>query len=305
MNFHGRCACRLLVALMWAGFLVAPASSHGAELKDETVKTWDAYIQTANSQMGDRLHGHFLWVDEVPDRVNRVRAGKILISPVGQQNPKPVPSGLIHDWIGAAFIPDARLEDVLSAARDYSHYKEFYKPTVVDSKPLGTAGGCDKYSMLVVNKEVVAETALDSEYEACYVQLDEQRWYNTAHTTRVQEIRHYGKPDEQELPPDQGSGYIWRLYSFARFEQRDGGVYVELEAIALSRDIPFSVRWLVNPIVRSVSKNSLLTSLRQMEEAVRSTETANGTAKTSTVAASSSAGAIGSEGKIANRFAPR
>src|SRR5271165_870726 len=296
---------RFLIGLMCASFLVAPAASDGAELKDETRKTWDTYIQTVNSQMRNRLHGSFLWVDEEPDRAARVRAGEILVSAVGQKIPKPVPSGLIHDWIGAAFIPDAQLGDVLSAVRDYAHYKEFYKPTVVDSKPLGTEGGCDKYSMRVVNKETVAETALDSEYKACYLQFDERRWYSIAQTTRVQEIRRYGRPGEQELLPDQGSGYIWRLYSIARFEERDGGVYVELEAIALSRDIPVSVRWLVNPIVRSISKNSLLTSLRQMEEAVRSTETANRTAKSSTVAASSSPGAIGAEGRIANRFAPR
>jgi len=174
--------------------------------------------------MHDRLPGHFLWVDEVPDRIHRVRASKILISSVGQQNPKPVPSGLIHDWIGAAFIPDARLEDVLSVVRDYGHYKDFYKPTVVDSRSLGTVGGGDKYSMLVVNKEAVTELALDTEYEVRYLQLDERHWYSIAYTTRVQEIRHYGKPGEQELPPNQGSGYIWRLYSLARFEERDGGV---------------------------------------------------------------------------------
>ena len=111
--------------------------------------------------MHGRLQGSFLWVDEDPDRIDSVRAGKILVSPVGKKVPKPVPSGLIHDWIGAAFIPDVRLADVLSAVRDYAHYKEFYKPTVVDAKPLGTEGGCDKYSMRVVNKERVAETALD------------------------------------------------------------------------------------------------------------------------------------------------
>src|SRR5271157_4371882 len=125
--------------------------------------------------------------------------------------------------------------------------------------------------MRVVHKPTVAETALDGEYEACYLQLDEQRWYSNAHTTRVQEIRRYGKSDEQELPPNQGSGYIWRLYSVARFEQRDGGVYIELEAIALSRDIPVAFRWLVDPIVRRVSRNTMLISLQQMEEAVRST----------------------------------
>ena len=297
---------KLLIGMVCAGFVASPAASYGAELKDETLKTWDAYIQTVNSQMHGRLQGPFLWVDEDPDRVTSVRAGKIVVSPVGKKVPKPVPSGLIHDWMGAVFIPDVRLGDVLSAVRDYGHYNEFYKPTVVDAKPLGTEGSCDKYSMRVVNKETVAETALDTEYQACYLQLDELRWYGTAHSTRVQEIRHYGRPDEQELPPNQGSGYIWRLYSIARFEERDGGVYIELEAIALSRDVPVAVRWVVDPIVRRVSRNTLLISLQQMEEAVRSTAgTANRAAKSSTIAASNAEGTIASASKIANRFASR
>ena len=103
---------RFLIAVMCAGFLLAPATSRGAELKDKTLKTWDAYVQTIDAQTQGRIQGPFLWVDEDPDRVAHVRAGKILVSPVGEKNPKPVPSGLIHDWIGAAFIPDARLSDV-------------------------------------------------------------------------------------------------------------------------------------------------------------------------------------------------
>jgi hypothetical protein len=124
--------------------------------------------------------------------------------------------------------------------------------------------------MLLVNKEVVATIALDSDYEACYQPLGDRRWYSVAVTTRLQEIQNYGRASERRLPTDEGSGYIWRLYNISRFEERDGGVYVELEAIALSRDVPAAVRWIVAPIIRSVSRNSLLISLRQTEEAVRS-----------------------------------
>jgi hypothetical protein len=143
------------------------------------------------------------------------------------------------------------------------------------------------------------------EYETCYFQTDERRWYSITHTTQVQEIRHYGKPNEQELPPNQGSGYVWRLYSIARFEERDGGIYVEVEAIALSRDVPVAVRWVVNPIVRRVSRNSMLISLQQTKEAVRSTEAENRKAKSSTVAGDRSRGAVASEVRVANRLTPR
>ncbi len=280
MNLHVRYARRFLLGFVCVSLLVAPAASRGAELKEETLNAWDAYIQKANSEMDEHLHSPFLWVDEVPDRIQRVRAGDILVSSVGEHNPKPVPSGLVHDWMGAAFISDAKLEDVLSVARDYSHYPEFYKPTVVESKVMGTAGACDTYSLLLANKEVVSSTALDSDYESCYHQVDERRWYSVVHTTRVQEVRHYGRSDAQELLPGHGNGYIWRVYGFARFEERDGGVYIELEAIVLSREIPFAVRWVIDPIVRKVAKNSMLTSLHQTEEAIRARGgSANRTAK--------------------------
>jgi hypothetical protein len=294
-----------VVVLIFVGLFVAPAASSGTELREDTLRNWDKYVQANNLQIASRPQERFLWVDEAPDRVQHVRAGEILVSAIGNQNPKPVPYGLIHDWIGAGFIPDASLENAISAVRDYGAYKEFYKPTVVDSKSLGTDGACDKYSMRVVNKEAVAETALDMDYVTCYFQIDERRWYSITHTTRVQEIRHYGKSSEQILPPNQGSGYIWRLYSVARFEERDGGVYVEVEAIVLSRDIPGAVRWIVNPIVRRVSRNSMLISLRQTQEAVRSTEAAKGKAKLPTAADGRSEATIASGVRVATRPAPR
>ena len=69
-------------------------------------------------------------------------------------------------------------------------------------------------------------------------------------------------------------GLIWRVHSITHFEERDGGVYIEVEAIALSRDIPAVLRWVVDPIVRRVSRASLATSLQQTEAAVRSRSTA-------------------------------
>jgi len=48
------------------------------------------------------------------------------------------------------------------------HCGKFYKHTVVDSKSLGSNGASDKYWMRVVNREVVAETGLDVEYETTY-----------------------------------------------------------------------------------------------------------------------------------------
>jgi hypothetical protein len=87
-------------------------------------------------------------------------------------------------------------------------------------------------------------------------------------TTRIQEIENYGEPGQHALSEGEGNGFIWRIFSITRFEERDGGVYIELEVIALSRDIPISLRWIVEPIVRRVSITSLTTSLQQTGSAV-------------------------------------
>lgn len=262
------------VGILWISFFsVAPRAKAGdLKLKDESLKSWEEYTQAVNAQMKGRLAAGtpFLWVDESEERRSRVRAGKILVVPAADHIPRPVPSGLIHHWIGAAFFPNTKLDDVLSIVRDYDHYQEFYKPSVVDSKSLGLPGEDDKFSIRLVNKEVVAKTALDSEYQACFQKLDPTRWYSIAYTTRIQEIKDYGREGEKKLPPDEGSGYIWRIYSIARFEERDGGVYMEVEALALSRDIPAAFRWMADPIVRRVSKNALVLSLHQTQDAVHS-----------------------------------
>jgi hypothetical protein len=256
-----------------AGLLLicAPAVSSAAVLTNETLQAWQDYIQSANSGMEERLHGRlpFLWVDASADRIRRVRAGEILVGPIGDHSPIRVPKGLIHDWIGATLIPNAGLEDVFAVVRDYNRYREFYKPLVIDSRALGADDPDYRFSLLMLNKSLFAKTALASEWNERYTRIDERRWYSIAYSTRMDEIEEYGSSGERKVPVSEGSGYIWRLYSFSRFEQRDDGVYVELEVIALSRDIPGPLRWLIDPIVRRVSRGSLFTSLAETREAVR------------------------------------
>ncbi|MGA3236752.1 MAG: hypothetical protein ABSG03_10645 [Bryobacteraceae bacterium] len=77
-----------------------------------------------------------------------------------------------------------------------------------------------------------------------------------------------GEPDEREMQPGQDHGFLWRLNSCWRFEERDGGVYVECDAISLTRSVPVGLGWLVNPIVRTLPRESLETSLRTLRQAL-------------------------------------
>jgi hypothetical protein len=245
-------------------------SISAATLKPETREAWDAYLQAANAAMQARLQpgAHFLWLDEEPSRAADLRTKGPHIAPVGQDIPKKVPSGLIHDWLGVGFVPNAKIEDILQVVRDYDRYKEVYKPGVIDSISHGTDGVKDLFSMRLVNKSVVSRTALDTDCETSYFRVDDHRWYSVSNTIHIQEVDKFGTPEQRTLPEDEGTGLIWRLSSITRLEERDGGVYAELEAIALSRDIPAAFRLFVTPIVRRVSRDSLATSLHQTKIAI-------------------------------------
>jgi hypothetical protein len=283
MPFRGSLLFRALAALTLAA-ISFPIAADGATLKSETVTSWDNYLQTANANLQDRVRpgGSFLWTFENAERAAKVRGGEIVVAPESSQNPRKVPGGLIHHWIGAVFVPDIKLDDILAVTRDYDHYKKFFHPFVIESKAIAQTGSDDRFSMLLANRALFRTMALDANYAATNVRVDDSRFYSVSRTTRVQEVEDYGQPDECRKPEGEGAGYIWRLYSIARLEQRNDGVYFELEAIALSRDIPFAVRLVAEPIVRRVSRNSLLTSLQQTEQAVRGTAIA----RTSAVPAS-------------------
>ena len=251
--------------------LLISAVANAAELKPETLKAWEDYLQTANSHMKERLHSgaHFLWLDESSDRIQQVHSGEILADPIDGQIPARVPSGLIHHWIGAAFIPNVTLNETVAVVRDYARYPDIY-PAVIASKPVSRVSMQDKFSVLMMSNRLVQKKALETQNASDFFKLNEKQWYSLCRTTQVQEIENVGQSSERKLADGEGTGYIWRLYSITRFEERDGGVYVELEALALTRDIPASLRWVAAPVVRRISRNSVLASLGKTQEAVKS-----------------------------------
>jgi hypothetical protein len=255
-----------------ARFTVAAVGiASAAELKPAATSAWQAYVRTADMRMHARLDapGRFLWVDEAPGRNARVRNSEILVEPGLADGTQTVPNGLIHHWLAAAFIPSVKLSAVLDVAHDFANYKQFYHPAVVDSKLLGSGPGGQSFSMRSLHKVLFITAVLDDRFVTRDFQVDANRFYIVADATSVQEVEDYGRPTERVLPPDHGRGFIWRLHTLTRYEERDGGVYIEMEAIALSRDIPASLRWVVNPAVNHFSQSELASCLRQTREAVK------------------------------------
>jgi hypothetical protein len=58
------------------------------------------------------------------------------------------------------------------------------------------------------------------------------------------------------------------MNTYWRFEEKDGGTYVESQSISLTRDIPTGVGWLVGPMVNSIPRESLTFTLATTRAAV-------------------------------------
>jgi hypothetical protein len=245
--------------------LLAAVPALSAQLKPETLAAFDRYVRQAEQRLDE--HKGRLWVDESPNRARRIERSEVVVEPL---NPKPltnVPGGLIHDWVGGIFLPGVGLDRTLALVRDYDRHKQYFKPEVADSRILEHDGDHYLVYLRLLKKQIIT-VVLDTEHDVRYERLDESRWQSVSRSTKIAEVENPGKRDERERPPGTGEGFLWRLNSYWRFQERGGGTWVECEAISLTRDIPAGLGWLIEPIIRSLPRDSVANTLRELKAAL-------------------------------------
>ncbi len=240
----------------------------GTELKPPAVQAFNDYTRGVQSRIEDSLKtATFLWADQSPERARQIRQGQVLVESLTGNQPASVPNGLIHDWVGAVFIPGATIDRTIALVQNYDHHEDVYKPEVIRAR-LVSRNGPDFQVYLRLLKKKVITVVLDTYYDVHYVPVNATRWYSRSLSTRIQEVDRAGKPDEKLLPAGDDHGFLWRLDSYWRFQERDGGVYLECEAVSLTRDIPRGLGWVIEPIVRDLPRESLMNTLRKTRDAL-------------------------------------
>jgi hypothetical protein len=239
------------------------------QLNENTLQGFAAYIRDAEAGMEQTElgSGPFLWSEGNSETTQQVRKGQVVAQFWSGRGPIKVPNGLVHDWIGAAFIPDATLERVLALVQDYDNHKNIYTPEVIGSKLISHRGNDFQVYLRLLKKKVMT-VVLDTDHDVHYQSVDRKRWTCRSFTTRIAEVENAGSTNEKVLPPDTGYGFLWRLYSYWRFQERDGGVYVECRAISLTRDVPFGLGWIIEPIIQKLPKESLISTLEATRQAL-------------------------------------
>ena len=76
------------------------------------------------------------------------------------------------------------------------------------------------------------------------------------------------KPSCRRIP---ATDFLWRLYSYWRFQEKQGGVFVECRAISLSRNVPLGLGWMIEPIIQKLPRESLINTLKATRQALIAT----------------------------------
>jgi len=266
----------LCVSLLLVVCGIAPALS--AELNQAAVDGFNQYSQITEQKMNDEIQsGHFLWIDLLPaDERNaayaRLRKGDVLTEKLEMtDNGREIetPNAMIHDWVSIIFVPGVNMRQVKVFFQNYENMPDYYHPDVVRSKILSHRG--DYFKIYIrMRVEKILTFVVNTTQEVNYKQLDKKHLISISDATRIAEVENADTPKEHELPVGNDRGLLWGSKSYWRAEEKDGGVYVQCEALTLTRDIPVVVKPLVKPFLNSTPKELLETMMANVRKGAES-----------------------------------
>lgn len=100
---------------------------------------------------------------------------------------------------------------------------------------------------------------------------DEQGGFSShATTTHISEFEYAGTARARERSPEEAKGWMWAQDSWWHVTPQAKGTCVTYETIALTRDIPWTFRWLLRPIVERFPAETLTQMLQLTRTAVQS-----------------------------------
>lgn len=267
----------VLAILVIGGNALAANGPAPTTLKPATVEAFDHYVRLTDARNDRELaqEANLLWIDELPE-TERAKAypdlarGQVKVRRLEmRENGAAIhcPDGMIHHWVALAFIPGARLKAVIEILHDYDQHSVYYAPDVQRSR-LEARDGDHFRVFLRFRRHKVITVVLNTEHEVQYFRDSESRAHSRSSAVRIAELQNPGKSDEREKTPGEDGGFLWRMETWWRMIERDGGVYVQSEVVSLTRDIPAGLGWLIGPFVTSIPKESLTFTLNATRKAV-------------------------------------
>jgi hypothetical protein len=266
----------LVVCVLTVGANTSDASAGPHEPRGETLRGYRDYVAKVETRNREGLSkGAFLWIDELPEPERtrayaKLKQGGVGMRSVGKDEGEAaakIPGGMIHDWEGMIFIPGTKLDQVLGVLQDYNKHSQYYAPDVESAKIESREGDHFRVYMRFRRKKIVT-VVLNTEQDVMYYRDSATQEHSRSSAVRIREVANPGTKEEKEKTPDEENGFLWQMETWWRMEERDGGVYVQNEAVTLTRDIPAGLGWLIGPFVATIPKETLEFTMNATREAV-------------------------------------
>ena len=256
---------------------IAAGQAAAAQLKPEAIKAWDHYIAVTEARIAEQqrdlpnfIFSHAETAEQKALFEAKLRSGEIVVEKLTTADDGKsiqAPGALIHHWMGTAFIPGGDIQHAFAVLQDYDHHSATYAPEVQRSKLISHHGDDFTAYLRFVKKKVIT-VVLDTYHQAHYAKIDSTHAYSRSYTTKVAEIEDPGTAGEREKSADEEEGFMWKMNTYWRFEERDGGLYIQCEAITLTRNVPFGLAWAIEPFITSIPKESLTRTMAATRQAL-------------------------------------
>jgi hypothetical protein len=198
----------------------------------------------------------------------RLEKGEVIIERLTPSAGAEVSGSLMHDWRGTAFVPGATAQGFEQLMQDFAAYPQRFSPQVLRARLIARSGDRMQATMRIRQEHVIT-VVLDTTYDITYGRLDAQHGYSASRSTRIAEIYAAGTNAERALSPDEEHGFLWRLNTYWSYEEKDGGLYLQVEAVSLTRSIPHGLGWAIGPYIESIPRDSVEFTLRSTCDAFR------------------------------------
>ena len=255
---------RWLIAVFVWGLAALPAAA--ADLTGEAIRAYDDYFAAARKEFVARAIG------DAPGRRAERDApsdSRGLVRPGSGDGILSKPDSLVHHWRGAIFLPGVSLDQVIAISQGYAEYPRIFKP--IQTATVLPAAGDGEFHVLFRMKSSAGglSATLELRTRIQWVRVDEGHAYVVSASEQIREVANAGRPSEHLLPEGHDSGYLWRAASMTRFAAGDGGVWMVMETVALSRPFPPLLGWVIEPVARRLGRSSVEDSMNQFAQAVQ------------------------------------
>lgn len=270
-SIGNRSSSQALCFLLILGMTGCASDSALAQPLPAAVSAFDAYVHAVEERLA-RQHrsqqGFLALTADGAQNEIRLHRGDLTIEQLTPLGGMELPGALLHHWRGTAFVAGARAADFERMMKKFNDYPQHFSPQVLQAKVLVQQD--DRFQALLrVRQKHVLTVVLDTYCDIAFSALDAQHGYSISRSTQIDEIDAPGSPSEHVLASGEQHGFLWRLDTYWTYEERDGGLYMQVESISLTRSIPRGLGWAVGPFVESVPRESLEFTLRATCRALR------------------------------------